>query len=402
MHPDLHTDLDNLDSVENNLRHSAKGSNDSYDVTDSLTGYEPNDTVSTELVDSQGPFSYVTPSSDQDTDDTTLGKLLTEAHREYADYRSLEGMFVSQSSLSVASDRTRKPVGKSNIDEFSFGVRNTYSAHNQFPAITQAEKMVDRTVKPVRESSSSAQIRTLFYEQRQMIIAECCEKVSHHELQAAPGEQERQILQEELWRQQKDFREVHQQDLTEMEELRKFQSSTFDALTSQKFIEDQSTIMELTGRLQKLQNEVNCMTDSKDFRDAESICSGSSHVTSPPGLLPRHPPFEGLLKPAFISQRQTEEPPNIRDISGISGNVFARPQASSTALYPQELNPRRKIIEEPLHMSTAEKSERPEQNQDLRCQSGPSAKDSVILSGGDSSKNYGASQQRLQISDLHF
>ena len=37
MHPDLHTDLDNLDSVENNLRHSAKGSNDAYDVTFSLT-----------------------------------------------------------------------------------------------------------------------------------------------------------------------------------------------------------------------------------------------------------------------------------------------------------------------------------------------------------------------------
>ena len=53
-------------------------------------------------------------------------------------------------------------------------------------------------------------------------------------------------------------------------------------------------------------------------------------------------------------------------------------------------------------MSTAEKSERPEQNQDLRYQSGPSAKDSVIFSGGDSSKNYGADQQRLQISDLHF
>ena len=49
-----------------------------------------------------------------------------------------------------------------------------------------------------------------------------------------------------------------------------------------------------------------------------------------------------------------------------------------------------------------EKSERQEQDQDLRCQSGPSAKDSVIFSGGDSSKNYGADQQRLQISDLHF
>ena len=53
-------------------------------------------------------------------------------------------------------------------------------------------------------------------------------------------------------------------------------------------------------------------------------------------------------------------------------------------------------------MSTVERSDRPERNQDLRCQSGPSAKDSVIFSGGDYSKNYGADQQRLQISDLHF
>ena len=200
MHPELYSELDNLITMQHNLRISAKGSNDAYDVHTSLTGYEPNDTVSNELVDSQGPFSYVTPSSDQDIDDTTLGKLLAEVHREYADYRSPEGVFVSQSSLSVTSDRTGKPVEKSNIDQFSFGVRNTYSAHNQFPAITQAEKMVDRTGKPVGEitgiaeerESSSAQIRTLFDEQRQMIIAECCEKVSHHELQAARAEQERQ------------------------------------------------------------------------------------------------------------------------------------------------------------------------------------------------------------------
>ena len=400
MYPDLHTDLDNPDSVENNLRHSAKGSLDAYDVTFSLTGYEPNDTVSNELVDSQGPFSYVTPSSDQDIDDTTLGKLLTEAHREYADYRSLEGVFVSPSSLSVASDRTGKPVGRSNIDQFSFGVRNTYSAHNQFPAITQAEKVIDRTGKPVGESNSSAQIRTLFDQQRQMIIAECCEKVSHHELQAARAEQDRQILQEESWRQQKDFREVHQQNLTEMEDLRKFQSSTFD--THAKLIEDQNTIMELSGRLQELQNEVNCMNDSKDFQDAESVRSGNSHVTSQPMLFPKHPIPEGMLRPLFVSPSRKEGPPDIWDTPGISGNVFANPQASSTAPFPQELNPWRKIIEEPLHTSTAEKSERPEQNQDLRCQSGPSVKDSVIFSGGDYSKNYGADQQRLQISDLHF
>ena len=62
------------------------------------------------------------------------------------------------------------------------------SAQNQFLPITQAERMVDRTGKPVEEmiaeerESSSAQIRTLFNEQRRTIIAECCEKVSHHEL----------------------------------------------------------------------------------------------------------------------------------------------------------------------------------------------------------------------------
>ena len=109
-----------------------------------------------------------------------------------------------------------------------------------------------------------------------------------------------------------------------------------------------------------------------------------------------------MLRPSFVSPCRKEGPPSIWDTHGISGNVFANPHASSSAPYPQELNPWGTSIEEPLHMSTAEKSERPEQNQDLRCQSGPSAKDSVIFSGGDSSKNYGADHQRLQISDLHF
>ena len=101
-------------------------------------------------------------------------------------------------------------------------------------------------------------------------------------------------------------------------ELQKIQNSAFDDFTQKKFIEDQKTIMELSGRLQELQNEVNFMNDSKDFMDAESICSGDPHVTSPPGLFSRHPPFEGMLRPSFFSQRQTEEPPNIWDTSGTS------------------------------------------------------------------------------------
>ena len=93
---------------------------------------------------------------------------------------------------------------------------------------------------------------------------------------------------------------------------------------------------------------------------------GNSHVTSPPGLFPRHPPFEGMLRPSFFSQRQTEEPPNIRDTSGISGNVFYTSTDFFISSYPQELNSTwRKTIEEPIHMSTAEKSGRPERDPDL-------------------------------------
>ena len=51
-------------------------------------------------------------------DDVTLGKLLAEVHREYADYRRPEGVCVSPSSMSVMVDRTGKLVEKSDIDQF--------------------------------------------------------------------------------------------------------------------------------------------------------------------------------------------------------------------------------------------------------------------------------------------
>ena len=84
-------------------------------------------------------------------DDTTLGKLLAEVHRDYADYHRAEGVSVSQSSVSVMVDRTGELVERSDRDHFGFSVRNRYSAQNQFPAITQTEGMVDRTGKPVEE-----------------------------------------------------------------------------------------------------------------------------------------------------------------------------------------------------------------------------------------------------------
>ena len=83
-------------------------------------------------------------------------------------------------------------------------------------------------------------------------------------------------------------------------------------------IEDRDTILQLTAKIHEPQNEVNCMNDSRDFKDAESVRSGPSHVSSQPAFFP---PFQG---------RQV-----FWDTQGISGDVFANPAASSSAPYPQ-------------------------------------------------------------------
>ena len=207
------------------------------------------------------------------------------------------------------------------------------------------------------------------------------------------------IFLEQKW----DLREAHEKSLGEMEELKNFQSSTFDTIARRKLVKYRDTILELTGKIQKLQNEINCMNDSRDFQDAESVRSGHSHVTSQPVFFSLHPDPGGMpSRSAGNAVAATDGPPSIWDTYGLSGNVFANPMASSSAPHPQELNPWSSGRAEPIHSSTAEKNGNQTPVQDQRCQSGPSAKNSVIPSEGDSSKNYGADQQRLQISILHF
>ena len=115
-------------------------------------------------------------------DDVTLGKLLIEAHRGQADYCDSE----RRVSQSVSSRRLSCSMEQGNLrrerdvdQSFGFGVtRETRtSAHGKFSENTQAEKVVDRSGKPEERGSSNAQIRTLFEEQRQMIIAEYCKKI---------------------------------------------------------------------------------------------------------------------------------------------------------------------------------------------------------------------------------
>ena len=351
---------------------------DSTDEFSLSTGYEPeaHDFYETlvepyvQLLDSLPLFSNKVSSADPDYDDAALEDMLHQVHRAQAYHSLREDLSVSLSSSSM-SDRTERPVG-------------------------------DRPGRLGEHRSSEAQIRTLLDDQKEQILAECQARIDQHELQAARAEEEQRLLQGQLLQSNLEFREAHQRSLTEMEELRKFQSSAFDTMTRRKFVEDQDTILELTGKIQELQNEVNCMNDSKEFQDAESIRSGNSHVTSRPVSFPPHPIPGGMLSRFVGMPSRREGPPSIWETLGISGNVFANPDASSSAPYPQELHPWNSSREEPLHSSTVEKNEMQKQDQDLRCQSGPSAKNSVIFSGGDSSKYYGADQQRLQISDLHF
>ena len=88
------------------------------------------------------------------------------------------------------------------------------------------------------------------------------------------------------------------------------------------------------------------------------------------------------------------------DTHGTSGNVFANPTVSSSAPCPQESNPWVSNVSE--HTSPHVMSESQTPALDPRCQSGPSARNSFDPDEGRFSKDCGADQQRLQISDLHF
>ena len=196
-----------------------------------------------------------------DFDDTALEEMLHNAHRVHVYHSQREGLSVGQSSSSV-SERTGRPV-------------------------------VERTGRLVVErgqelNTEHAQMRTLLDRQREQILADCQAGIRRHEFQAnydrrsipkssetiesqqeelhrAQAEElhrrDQQLLHEQLLKQNWDLREAHEKSLKEMEELKKFQSSTFDTIARRRLIEDQDTILELTGKIQDLQNEINCMND---------------------------------------------------------------------------------------------------------------------------------------------
>ena len=89
-----------------------------------------------------------------------------------------------------------------------------------------------------------------------------------------------------------------------------------------------------------------------------------------------HPIPGGMLSLSLGMPSRREGPPSIWDTYGTSGNVFANPVASSSAPYPQDLNPWISNVSE--HTSPHVMSESQTQVQDQRCQSRPSARNSVL------------------------
>ena len=90
----------------------------------------------------------------------------------------------------------------------------------------------------------------------------------------------------------------------------------------------------------------------------------------------------------------------------ISGNVFSNPRASSSSPSPRGFNPwisnvteDTPVLWDPLHVV---ERQIPDTVLNPRFQTGPAAENSFDPKEGRFSKNYGADQQRLQISEVHI
>ena len=248
-----------------------------------LTGCEPNDLHISETTDIfiQESSSDGNPLNlhDLEFDDYTIGMALSSplftqeredaASRRQAYHSPDEGLSSSQSS-SVGHVGTGRPV---------FG--------SLIPNVRE---------NPCRDSENE-QIRILLERQKEQTLADYQAEIQKHKFQAdydrrsiqklneviefQRGEiyrahqgdeqhrRDQQLLHEHLLEQNRDLGEAHEKSLNEMEELKRFQGSTFDTISRRRLIEDRDTILELTGKIQELQNEINCMNDSRDFQDAE-------------------------------------------------------------------------------------------------------------------------------------
>ena len=137
------------------------------------------------------------------------------------------------------------------------------------------------------------------------------------------------------------------------------------------------------------------------FKDAELVRSGQSHVTSQPASFS---PFQnpgGMLSRSLRKAEPQRWAAKYLGHPWYIGKRFLQIQRRLLQhLFPQESNLWISNVSDRASPHVMSESQTPAQDQ--RCQSGSSARNSVVPKEWGFSNNYGADQQRLQISDPHF
>ena len=113
-------------------------------------------------------------------------------------------------------------------------------------------------------------------------------------------------------------------------------------------------------------------------KDAGSVRSGQSHITSQPAFFP---PFQnpgGMPSHSLGMPSRNDGPPSNLGHAWYIGKrfFFSNPTASSSAPYPHESNPWISNVSEHTSPHVMSESQAPNTALDPRCQSGPSARTS--------------------------
>ena len=290
--------------------------------------------------------------------------------------------------------------------------RQAYHSYEESLLPAQSFFAHTNTGRPVYEPCSSQKrksgrdlenerIRILLERQKKQILGEVKTEIQKHEFQAdsdrrsiqeltgiidsqrreidhtiASDEQSRRdqsLLQEQRSEQNRDLREAHIKSLHEMEELKRVQASRFDTISRRRrLIEDQDTINELTGKIQELQNEINCMNGSRDFQDA---------VDNP--TFPVNQRFSHLfeiLAECWAVLWECRAATIGRQVFGIRRvyreTFFANPPASSSSPCPGGFNHWMSNGTQDTSPHVTSERQIPETALDPRFQSGPSARNS--------------------------
>ena len=220
------------------------------------------------------PFSFMIPSSDQDMDDVALASC-SQRHTEDKPITAILNacQSVSRRCLLCSMEQGNLWEKEMSISQLVFGVtRNTYSAHSNF-------------LKTLELRNWSMDQGNLMSRDRWLSRKVAEKSVITNSTQLEPkknAEFYKKNYGESNWNFVKFINKVISwSSSTKFYREENYENSkvqpSFDTIARRKFIEDQITVVELSGRVQELQNEVNCSNDSQDF----STCGISSQWKVP-------------------------------------------------------------------------------------------------------------------------